>query len=116
MTNKGKVGTIIHSAATSAAAVGAGLAQIPCSDNAIITPIQVAMIMAIGKAVGRELDLAAAIATLSAASAGIIGRTIAQILVGWIPGYGNALNASTAFGVTQAIGWAAYGILYEEAA
>lgn len=35
------------------------------------------------------------------------GRGISQVLVGWIPGYGNAINATTAAAVTEAIGWAA---------
>jgi len=102
---------IIHSAAVSAAAAGAGLAQVPGSDNAIITPIQVAMIMAIGTVHGKNLDKAAAISILSTASAGIIGRTIVQGLVGWLPIAGNIINASTAAVITEAIGWAADGII-----
>jgi len=114
MSTKGKVHTIIHGAASSAAAVGAGLAQIPGSDNAVITPIQVAMIIAIGEVHGQQLSKAAAMSTLSAASAGIVGRTLSQFLVGWVPGYGNAVNATTAFAITEAIGWAADKILAEE--
>ena len=26
--------------------------------------------------------------------------------MGWIPGWGNAVNASTAVGITEAMGWA----------
>lgn len=109
-----KVHQIIHASATSAAAVGAGLAQIPGSDNVIITPIQVAMIVAIGAVHGQKLDKTAALTVLAGASAGIVGRTISQVLVGWIPGVGNAINASTAFGVTEAIGWGANKILQED--
>ncbi len=29
-----------------------------------------------------------------------------QVLVGWIPGIGNAVNASTAAALTEGIGWA----------
>ncbi len=36
---------IIHAAAAAAGAVGAGLAQAPCSDAAVIVPIQVTMIV-----------------------------------------------------------------------
>ncbi len=54
---------------------------------------------------------AIALSTLTAASAEITGRTISQLLVGWIPGWGNAINATTAFSVTEAIGWAADSIL-----
>ena len=103
--------TIIHSAATAAAAAGAGLAQLPGSDNLVITPIQVSMIMAIGEFHGQKLSKSAALSTLSAASAGITGRTVAQILIRWIPGWGNTVNAATAFSVTEAIGWSANNLL-----
>ena len=109
-----KIHTIIHAAAASAAAAGCGMAQIPGSDNAVITPIQIAMIVAIGEVHGQQLSKAAALSTLSAASAGIAGRTLSQFLVGWIPGYGNAINASTAFTITEAIGWATDTILAEK--
>ena len=106
MTDNGKVHGIIHSASASAAAAGAGLAQIPGSDNAVITPIQIAMITAIGEVHGVEVTKPMAISALTAASAGVVGRSLSQFMVGWIPGYGNAINASTAFAITQAIGWA----------
>lgn len=112
-TRNEKIHTIIHGAAAAAAAAATGLAQIPGSDNAVITPIQVAMIISIGKVHGQTLDKGAALSTLSAASAGVAGRTLSQFLVGWIPGYGNAINATTAFAITEAIGWAADGILQE---
>lgn len=109
--NSGKIHAIIHGAASAAAAVGAGLAQIPGSDNAVITPIQIAMIISIGEVHGQKLSKGAALSTLSAASAGVAGRTLSQFLVGWVPGYGNAVNATTAFAITEAIGWAADKIL-----
>ena len=114
MSTNEKIHTIIHGAAASAAAAGAGLAQIPGSDNAVITPIQIAMIIAIGEVHGQQLSKGAALSTLSAASAGVAGRTLSQFLVGWIPGYGNAINASTAFAITQAICWSSYKILSEQ--
>ncbi len=55
---------IIHSASVSAGAIGAGLAQIPCSDNAVIAPIQIAMTIALGRVFGLELSDSAARATL----------------------------------------------------
>jgi len=109
-----KIHTVIHGSAASAAAAAAGLAQIPGSDNAVITPIQIAMIVTIGEIHGTQLSQSAAVSTLSAASAGVAGRTVSQLLVGWIPGYGNALNATTAFTITEAIGWAADKILLEQ--
>ena len=43
---RSKCHAIIHTASASAAAAGAGLAQLPGSDNAVITPIQLASYIA----------------------------------------------------------------------
>lgn len=98
---------IIHGASAAAGAAAAGMAQIPGSDNAVIAPIQMSMIVAIAKHHGKTLEDGAAVAALSSFSAGIVGRTASQFLVGWIPGVGNAINATTAASITEAIGWAA---------
>jgi uncharacterized protein (DUF697 family) len=55
---------------------------------------------------GIELNESTAKAALASATATAVGRGISQVLVGWIPGWGNALNASTAFAVTESVGWA----------
>ena len=47
---------IIHTASAAAGGIGAGLAQLPGSDNMIITPIQLTMTIALGKVFGRELS------------------------------------------------------------
>ncbi|QEK00618.1 hypothetical protein FUT84_05190 [Treponema phagedenis] len=96
---------IIHGSSVLTAAVGAGLAQLPCSDNAVIVPIQLGMIMALGKAFDIELTKSAAMALLAAAIATFVGRGISQVLVGWLPGIGNIMNAVTAAGITEMIGW-----------
>ena len=114
MGKRSKIRTIIHSSATAAATAGAGLAQIPGSDNAVIMPIQIAMIISIAEVHGQALSATAAASTLTAASAGIVGRTVSQVLVGWIPAIGNAINATTAFTITESIGWAANAILTED--
>lgn len=101
-----KCHAIIHGAATVCAGIGAGMAQIPGSDNALIVPVQVGMIISLGAVFGIELNETAAKATLATATATLVGRGISQALVGWIPGLGNIVNASTAFGVTESIGWA----------
>lgn len=103
---KKKCHAIIHAASVAAGGVGAGLAQIPGSDNAVIVPIQVTMTVSLGAVFGIKLDESAAKATLATATASMAGRAISQFLVGWIPGIGNALNAATAAGVTETIGWA----------
>ncbi len=107
MTNKeiGLCNTIIHSASAAAAAIGAGLAQIPASDNLIITPIQLVMAVSLGKVFGINLDQSAAKAAIASATAATVGRTASQVLIGWFPVAGNIVNASTAAAITEAIGW-----------
>lgn len=102
---KNLCGGIIHSASAAAGAVGAGLAQVPGSDNLVITPIQLTMAISLGKVFGITLDQSAAKAAVSSAAAATVGRTLSQVLFGWFPCVGNIINATTAAGVTEAIGW-----------
>ncbi len=99
---------IIHLASASAAAVGAGLAQLPCADSVPITKIQTVMIVSIAFEHGFDLPRSAALSLLATALATMAGRGLSQVLLGWIPGYGNALNAATAATVTEAVGWFAH--------
>lgn len=107
MTNDQKIkcNAIIHTASAAAAGVGAGLAQVPGSDNALLTPIQLTMTISLGKVFDIELTETTAKAAIASVAASIIGRTLTQFLVGWIPGVGNAINATTAAGLTEAMGW-----------
>ena len=102
---KAKCHAIIHAASVAAAGVGAGMAQIPGSDNAVLTPIQLTMTISLGKVFDIELTESAAKAAIASAAASTIGRTAVQFLVGWIPGVGNAINAGTAASLTEAMGW-----------
>jgi uncharacterized protein (DUF697 family) len=102
-----KVHGIIHSAATSAAAVGGGMAQIPGSDAVVIVPLQIAMIISIAGLHGHKLTQSAAEALVATFAAETGGRFVSQWAVGWIPFYGNAINATTAFTITEVVGWAA---------
>jgi len=106
-TRNQKIHGIIHVASAACAGVGAGLAQLPGSDAVVIVPIQTAMIMSIASQHGVELTktLATDFILTSVATTG--GRFLSQLFLGWIPVLGNAINASTAAGVTEAIGWAA---------
>lgn len=99
---------IIHSASAAAGGVGTGLAQIPLSDNAVITPIQITMITTLAlKVFELRITEGAAKAVLGSAAAAFIGRGVSQVLWGWIPGIGNAINTATAAGITEIIGWIA---------
>lgn len=96
---------IIHTASVGAAGIGAGLAQVPCEDNMLLTPLQLTMAIGLGKVFHIELSDTAARAAVSSAAACTIGRAVSQVLVGWIPGIGNAINSATAASLTEAIGW-----------
>ena len=102
---RSKCHAIIHTASASAAAAGAGLAQLPGSDNAVITPIQLAMTVSLGAVFGIQLTQSAAAAALASFAASTVGRAASQLLLGWIPGFGNAINASTAAALTESVGW-----------
>lgn len=102
-----RVHLAIHTTAGLAAAVGAGLAQLPCSDAAALAPVEAAMVVSIASAFGIRLNQASAEATLAGATATLCGRGLSQIAVGWLPGFGNACNALTAAITVQLVGWAA---------
>ena len=107
---------IIHSAGASAAAIGAGMAQLPCSDNALLTPLQLAMTVALGRVFGIQLSDSAARAALASAAGATVGRAVVQVLGGWLPGVGNAVNACTAAVVTEGLGWILVGEFAQQAA
>ncbi len=99
--------TIIHGFSTVAAGVGAGLAQLPGSDAPVLVSLQSAMILALARRREVRLDDATATQLVLTFAATMGGRAISQALVGWIPGWGNAINATTAASITEAVGWAA---------
>ena len=103
---KTKCNAIIHTASVAAAGAASGLAQIPGSDNAVLTPIQLTMTISLGKVFGKTIDESIAKAAIGSMAAATVGRTVSQFLIGWIPGVGNAVNAGTAASITEALGWA----------
>lgn len=96
---------IIHSHAVAAAGVAAGLAQIPGVDNAPLVAIEVAMTIELGAVFGIAVTKSSAMSVVAGAAGQTVGRAISQALLGWIPGFGNVINASTAAGVVEALGW-----------
>ncbi|MBQ7168741.1 MAG: DUF697 domain-containing protein [Synergistaceae bacterium] len=110
-----KCHAIIHTATVAAAAVGAGLAQLPFADTIPITAAQITMITSLGVVFDIPLDEAAAKAfrrgLMGALGGKAIAKQIPQLLgkrlVGMIPFFGNAVNAATAVAITEKLGWAA---------
>ena len=106
-TRNQKIHGIIHVATAACAGIGGGLAQVPGSDSVAIVPIQTAMIVSIAAEHGASITKGAAADLLLTFTATMGGRFLSQVLVGWVPGFGNVINASTAAALTEAIGWAA---------
>ena len=100
-----KCNAIIHGAALATGSAGAGLAQIPLSDSALITPIQIGMIIALGKVFEQEITESVATSILAGIIAPFVGRSVSQVVFGWVPLLGNAVNATTAASLTELIGW-----------
>jgi uncharacterized protein (DUF697 family) len=113
-TKRQKVKGIIHISAAAAAGVGGGFAQAPGSDWPLLTSIQAGMIVMIASEHGVELTKAAAADLLLTFTATMAGRGLSQLLVGWIPGLGNVINAATAAALTEAVGWAAHAYFEKE--
>lgn len=99
------VNAAIHTASLATAAVGGGLAQIPAADSVPIAAAQVAMVIAIGAAFGKELDETASKAVLTGITT-TVGKGLSVALIGMIPGVGNIIKAVTAATLTEALGWA----------
>lgn len=97
--------SIIHVFAAVAGGVGFGLAQLPGSDAPVLVALQTAMILALADRHHVSLTRAAAAEIALTMAATMIGRGLSQLLLGWIPALGNAMNGLTAAAVTEAVGW-----------
>ena len=113
ITRRQKVHGVIHTATAAAAGVGGGLAQLPGADAPVLAGIQTTMIVGVGEVYGVNMTKTAAADLLLTFTATMAGRTASQLLLGWIPGFGNAINASTAAALTEAVGWAANAYLQD---
>lgn len=102
-----KCHAIIHTASVATGGVGAGLAQLPLADAIPIMTLQVGMIVSIAHVYNIELTEGAAKGLIAGFAGTTLGRNIAGVLVGWVPGLGNIMKASTAATLTEAIGWSA---------
>lgn len=98
---------IIHVFAVVAAGVGFGLAQLPGSDAPVLVALQTAMLLALADRARVSLTLAGAAEVALTLAATMVGRGLSQVLVGWLPGLGNLVNAATAAAVTEGVGWVA---------
>ncbi len=96
---------IIHTNAVAAGGIAAGMAQLPGVDNAPLAALEIEMTIALANVFGISIGKTAAMSVLSGVAGTTVGRAVSQVLVGWIPGVGNAINAGTAASVVEGIGW-----------
>jgi len=102
-----RIHAIIHFATLAAGGVGFGLAKLPGSDMPVLCVLQQAMIIAIGHEYGCELAKTDAKHLLFTFPAGYGGKALSGVLIGWLPGFGSLIRASTAMVITESIGWTA---------
>lgn len=97
-----RVRTLIYSKAGIAAAVGA--IPLPFADSAVLAPMQIGMVAAIGWFYGVEVTRARAVELLATLGTGFTLREGARNLVKLVPGWGAAVSSAIAFAGTVAIG------------
>lgn len=97
--------TIVHIIAAGVAGPAAG---------AILTPLTVIMVVCIGLQCKAGFNSQTAIAVMADFVGFILGVSIAEFIVGLIPGIGNIANAIATGVVTELLGWATYLVLKED--
>lgn len=105
---KKMTGMIIHGFAVAHAAAAALLAQTLVGDEAVLTALTIAMIIAVAKMNGADWDTGAALSFLGICIGGYVGVRGATFLIKIIPGIGNVANATVTFTTTEVLGWATY--------
>lgn len=105
---KKMTGMVIHGFAVAHAATAALLAQTLVGDEAVLTALTVAMIIAVAKMNGADWDTGMALAFLGIFIGGYVGIRGVTFLIKWLPGIGNAVNAAVTLTTTEVLGWATY--------
>lgn len=100
------ISATIHSAAVAGAAASGFSAQIPLADNVVLSGIEIAMVINIGRVLEQEITRSVAWSLVLSQLGTVGGRAASQVLIGWIPGVGNVANAVTASTLIEAMGWA----------
>jgi uncharacterized protein (DUF697 family) len=117
---KSRATAIILAYSCAHATVAAILANTVVGDAVVLTPLTILMIYQLSRLCEQDLTTGAIAALAAQLFGAVAGGYLASKLVSWIPFFGNAINASVTFGITQVIGWAAFamfdqGISQEEA-
>ena len=94
---------IIHGAAALAGAAAAA-SPLPGADRVAIAPIQIGMVVALGREYGIDVSGTAVRAVIYTSLGSALGRSGAGLLLRLTPIAGNVVRAGTALTVTEAIG------------
>ena len=97
-----RIRLLIYTKATLCA--GVALTPVPVADMALITPMQIAMVTAIGYFHGIKVSKDRALELLSVLGIGFGLREAARQLVKLVPGFGSVVSAAVAFSGTVALG------------
>ncbi len=97
---------IIHGSALIGGLVASGLAQIPASDNVILVPLEIMMVIGLGSVFHIRLRHSYRTSLVLTTAATMIGRAVSEFLFGWIPVLGNVFDAITAIAIIEVLGWA----------
>ena len=96
---------IISEACIKAGAIGFGLAQSFAADAVILKKIQKNMAKKLANVFGCSFTETYLTSLVSTYFSSLIGKKIENSILNIIPGLGNAVNASTAVGITRKLGW-----------
>lgn len=115
---KEKCKRIIHSTAASAGATGAGSGLFGpltafAADATILSGLEIAMIIRLGKVFDQEISESIAGSILGAVAGTVVGKGAASVLT-FIPIVGAFANSAAAAGTVEAVGWAAAKMLDEK--
>ena len=95
---------VIHRSAIAGALAALIMAQLPASDNLILVPIEIIMVIQLGSICGVSLKRSISTSFIITSVATLIGRGISEFLIGWVPVAGNIINALTAAAVIEFLG------------
>lgn len=102
---------VIHIFAGAHAASAALLAQTMVGDEAVLTALTVAMILAICRIHGMSATIKNALGFLGILAGFYVGTRTAMFLIKWMPAIGNGANAISTVFTTEVIGWAVYALV-----
>jgi uncharacterized protein (DUF697 family) len=91
-------------AVCSVAAAAVAVQPLPLLDLALLAPVQIGMVQAIGQVHGHKLDAKSCVEMLATFGGSIVTRSILGSVVKFIPIFGWAASASMAYAMTYALG------------